>query len=233
MVLWTERNGKYRWPSGVQPDSKYIYDGKEPKAELRFAELNAGNVPRDSPSPCHLLPVALIEWLERLGVMGRIGGDLVLSYKSSITCVVHQPCRENAFDASQRLWYCNIDDCPGEAAVLFIPLKSGEMTFDIPADYSSGSRVRSFCNGFVKRTFPFNYGEAPEWFRTQISGAENNEPFVFASLIYCPKQSKVHLAIEIIPPSDMPLNNIQDFEDLMKQFTDGKHNCWEEGWIDT
>jgi hypothetical protein len=160
--------------------------------------------------------------------MVSISGQLILSQKLSITCVVHQPCREEAFDASQRLWYCNIDDCPGEAAVLFIPLNSGRMTFDIPADYSSGLRVASLPNGFLKRTFPFNYGEAPEWFRTRISGADNSEPFVFASLVFCPKQSKVHAAIEIILPFGTALNSCQEVEDLMKRFMNAKHSCWQE-----
>jgi hypothetical protein len=226
-VHWVEQNGHYRSPSGGQPESRHLYDWQEAKAELKFPELNEGEVVWDAHHPCRLLKKDVKDWLLRLGAVEPNGDRLKIRQKLSITCVVHQPCREESFATSERLWYRN-DLPPGEAAILFIPLSPGRISFSIPADYSfDGLRRASLPNGFVKRMFPFGLRDAPDWFFTRISGADDHQPFAFASLVFCPRWKQVFVSLEIIPPARMVLNNIQAVENLLKHFTNPNHPCWQ------
>jgi hypothetical protein len=220
-----ERSGHYRSPIGGQPKSRHLYDGKEAKAKLRLLELNKGEEALNDYHSYHLLLPDVMDWLLRLGAVEPNGKRLRICQKLSISCVVHQPCREESFATSERQWYR--DDLPnGWAAILFIPLGQGRISFSIPADYSSGRLRRvSLPNGFVKRMFPScQRNDAPNWFLTRISGADDRQPFTFASLVFCLRQRQVFVAIEIIPPADA-VNDIQAVENLLKNFIH-HHPCW-------
>jgi hypothetical protein len=221
-VRWEEWSGYYLSSGEGQPESRHLYDWREAKTELRFPEQNEG---KEALKAYHLLPSDVKDWLLRLRVVEPNEDQLKIRRKLSITYVVHQPCREESFVTSERIWYCN-DLPPGKAAILFIPLSPGRISFSIPADYSSnGRRKVSLPNGFVKRMFSSCLqNDESNWFLTRISGADDRQPFAFASLVFCPKQKQVFVAIEIIPPSDA-VNDIQAVENLLKNFIH-HHPCW-------
>jgi hypothetical protein len=222
-INWQQLGGSYVSRPDGSRDVSHLYDWQVAKAELRFPDLNEGPIPPDAHHPGCLLPIAVKEWLKRLGIIVRRENGWRMCQKLSITCVVHQPCQEESFATSERLWYRK-DIPPGEAAVLLIPLSRGQISFSTLADFSSGGlRNASWPNGFLKRLFPFGYRDEPGWFLTRISGADDNEPFVFASLVFCPRQKQFFVAIEIIPPVGAVLNDIQAVEDILEHFKDARH----------
>jgi hypothetical protein len=62
---------------------------------------------------------------------------------------------------------------------------------------------------------------------TRISGANDREPFAFVSLVLCPRQRHVFVAIEIIPPARTVLNGIDAVENILKRFIDSCHPIWQ------
>jgi hypothetical protein len=210
-----------------QREAITLYDWQPPKASLLCPALGTGRITLGTHHPYHLLPAPVRDWLTRLGVVVLEGDRLRCTHALSLACILHQPCREEAFAASERLWYRK-DGPPGTAAVLFIPLSRGRINFARQADFStSGLLTASLPNGFIKRVFPFDPRDSTDWFRTRISGANDRQPFAFASLIFCPQRRQVLVAIEVIPPHGMPLDNIQAIEDLLKRFTNPSHPGWQ------
>jgi hypothetical protein len=227
-IHWQQVEGNFfSHPEGPgQREAITVYDWQLPKASLLYPPQAAGRGRLGADHPCQLLPQPVRDWLTRLGVAVPEGSTLRCTHTLSIACVLHQPCREESFAAAERLWYRK-DGPPGTAAVLFIPLSRGRINFARQADFSTSGPLKAVLpNGFVQRVFPFGPRDSTDWFYTHISGADDRQPFAFASLIFCPRQQQVLVAIEVIPPHGMPVDNLQAVEDLLKRFTNPNHPSW-------
>jgi len=179
----------------------------------------AGDETDDPGHPYFLLPPSVQEWLRRLGIVAQNRNHLSFRHGLSVVGVVH-PNRFHTMADSEQLWYRE-GVRPGLAAIRLIPLSEGQVAFVEPRDFDpkkGTSRVASLPNGFLLRKFPCVRPEQDNAFWLRISGADEEEPFVFASLLL-DAVGNAQVALEILPPAGRVLEELQAIEDLLRNFT--------------
>ncbi|MDR2377463.1 MAG: ankyrin repeat domain-containing protein, partial [Puniceicoccales bacterium] len=194
-------------------EAETTYDGPWPIAQV-YETIDSG-ASTDTLSLLPLLPEAVRSWPERLGMVAK--DQLIGSLY--ITLTVHQSPtdRKNAI-----LW---LQNHKGSAAVKILPLSAGQIRFDLSADQNGrlGPRICSLPNGFLRRDLGWSSLDlnsedagkkaaaeraAPYW-RTTITGAASNTPFVFATLIYWPagKDDRfLVIGVHVIPPPEFTID---------------------------
>jgi ankyrin repeat protein len=192
---------------------------KNPLTVVKIPDLEVGDNIAIEPA-YQSLQEALRLWLQRLGA---IGAGSRSTRKVSVAFVVHQPVADVRALA---IWH------PGGftgatflAAIKFVPLTDGRISFRLAADQREGMRVQSLPNGFLLRQLPYD-PQNDDWWHVTIAGNNPNEAFIFATIImFPPPNDGITITIEAIPPAEFAADDTGAIEALLRDMSHPDHSC--------